>query len=191
MPPHTVGVAMAILGVLGITLQLTLYAPLTYRFGTITSWRYALILFPFAYIFAPYLAVVPSSTAPPLPASGFLVWLALTVVLAVQVTARTFALPATIILVNNASPHPSVLGTLHGIAQSTSCAARTLGPVVGGWAFGKGLEGGVVGGVWWGLAVVAMTGWGESWWVREGSGREILLEGEKEEEEESREEGRR
>ena len=41
---------------------------------------------------------------------------------------------------------------------------------------------GVVGLVWWGLAIVACVGWLASGLVREGSGHEILLEGEEEEE---------
>ena len=92
--------------------------------------RYSLALFPLAYLLAPYLALLPSTTAPPQPASGVLIWLAISLVLTLQVSARTFALPASIILVNNASPHPSVLGTIHGVGQSVSSAMRTLGPEI-------------------------------------------------------------
>lgn len=119
-----------------------------------------------------------------------MVWMALSSVLCIQVVGRTFALPATIILINNCSPHPSVLGTIHGIAQSVSSASRTVGPVLGGWGYGKGLRVGVVGAVWWALAFVAAVGWGVSWLVREGDGHEIWLDGEREEEEEEEEVGR-
>ena len=77
-----------------------------------------------------------------------------------------------------------MLGTVHGIAQSVSSASRTVGPVLGGWGYGKGLQVGVVGAVWWALAVVAGVLWGLSGLVREGDGHEIWLVGEKEEEEE-------
>lgn len=76
-----------------------------------------------------------------------------------------------------------MLGTIHGIAQSVSSASRTVGPVVGGWGYGKGLQVGVVGAVWWALAVVAGVGWLLSGLVREGDGHEIWLEGEREGEE--------
>ncbi|CRK23486.1 hypothetical protein BN1708_018029, partial [Verticillium longisporum] len=92
------------------------------------------------------------------------------------VTGRTFALPGQTILVNNCAPHPSVLGTVHGLAQSVSSAARTIGPVLGGWAYGVGLEAGVVGAVWWGLAAFAVLGFVASWFLREGDGHEIWLE---------------
>lgn len=177
MPPSSVGFAMAILGTTGITLQLFLYPVMSQRLGTICSFRLSLLLFPLAYWLAPYLAVVPSSVAPPAQASGALLYAALTGVLFIQVLARTFALPAAIILVNNSCPHPSLLGTMHGVAQSVSSASRTLGPVLSGYGFGAGLGVGVVGAVWWALAGVAAGGWMASALVREGNGHEIVVEG--------------
>lgn len=182
MPPRSVGFAMAALGVIGISLQLFVYPAVNARFGTVRSFRYSLCLFPLSYTLTPYLSIIHSSLAPPYQASGILVWLALSGVLFVQVVGRTFAFPANMILINNCSPHPSVLGTIHGIAQSVSCASRTIGPVLGGWGYGKGLQVGIVGAVWWALAVVAGVGWLLSGLVREGDGHEIWLEGEREEE---------
>ncbi|MCJ1400310.1 hypothetical protein MMC11_003515 [Xylographa trunciseda] len=186
MPPRSVGFAMAVLGTIGITLQLAVYPRVNALLGTLRSYRIFLCFFPITYFLAPYLAVVPSSSSPPAQASGFLVWLALGGVLFIQVLGRTFALPANTILVNNCSPHPSVLGTIHGIGQSVSSASRTVGPVLGGWLYGVGLQKGVVGGVWWGLAGMAMVGWVASGWVYEGDGHEIWLAGEKEEGHEGR-----
>ncbi|CAD6590031.1 MAG: hypothetical protein ASARMPRED_004532 [Alectoria sarmentosa] len=188
MPPRSVGFAMAVLGLIGISLQLLVYPAVNARLGTLRSFRYSLCLFPLAYTLTPYLSIIHSSLAPPNQASGILVWLSLSCVLLVQVVGRTFALPANIILINNCSPHPSVLGTIHGVAQSVSSASRTIGPVLGGWGYGKGLQVGIVGAVWWALAVVAALGWLLSGLVREGDGHEIWLEGEKEEEEGGNEE---
>lgn len=185
LPPPSIGTALAILGVIGISLQLLLYPRLSFRLGTVRSYRLALLLFPISYFFAPYLSVVTSSTLPPLPVAGPWIWLAITLLLLVQVTARTFALPSTTILVNNACPHPSVLGTVHGIAQSASSAMRTVGPIAVGWAYAKGLEIGVIGLAWWGMAAVAVVGAIAGRWVREGDGHEIWLEGEREAEEEA------
>lgn len=182
LPPPKIGAAMAVLGFIGITLQLTLYPPVAGRVGTLRAFQAAVLLFPLVYIVTPYLSVVPSSgPAPPAAASGPLIWLSIACVLAVQVLARTFALPAAAILVNNASPHPSVLGTVHGLGQSASSAARTLGPIGAGWVFGRGLEIGVGGLPFWIMAGVAMFEVLVSWMLREGDGHEIWLEGEKEE----------
>lgn len=171
---------MATLGGLGIALQLLLYPLLSARLGTLVSWRVFLAFFPLAYFAVPFLSLVPSATEPPAPKSGVQVWVALAGVLALQVLGRTFALPAQTILVNNCTPHPSVLGTVHGVGQSVSSFARTVGPVVGGVLYGLGLEKGVVGGVWWGLSGVAVGGFVASFFVREGNGHEIWLEGDDE-----------
>lgn len=178
LPPPRIGLALAILGVIGITLQLFLYPRLSHRLGTVGSYRIFLTLFPFTYLLVPFLSIVPSWAQPPAGVSGPLIWIAITLVLFIQVLARTFALPCTAILVNNSSPHPSVLGTVHGIAQSVSSLTRTFGPIMFGWVFGKGLDLGIVGLAWWILAGVAVVGSliGRLLW--EGDGHEILLEGE-------------
>ena len=190
LPPPSIGTALAILGVIGITLQLLLYPRLSFRLGTERSLRLSLLLFPLSYFLAPYLATLPSTTPPPGQSTGPLVWIGITLVLAIQVMARTFALPASAILVNNSSPHPSVLGTLHGIAQSVSSATRTVGPVLAGSVYGVGLSKGVVGLAWWGMAGVAVVGAVAGRFVREGDGHEIWMEGEREDEEEGGKEER-
>ena len=180
MPPRDVGMAMAILGAIGILMQLFVYPIVNARLGVVKAWRIFLFCFPVAYLLVPYLAVVPSKSPPPKEKDGILVWLALCIVLFIQVTGRTFALPATVILVNNACPHPSALGTMHGIAQSCSSAARTIGPTLGGIFYGLGLHHGVVGAVFWGLSGWAILGCIASYWVKEGDGHEIKLEGDDE-----------
>jgi len=177
LPPRSVGLAMAVLGALGITLQLGLYPGVAARLGTAVSWRWSLGCFPLAYAAAPFLSLAPSSSPPPHAKDGAAVWAALAGVLFVQVLGRTFALPAQTILVNNCTPHPSVLGSLHGLAQSVSSLARTVGPLLGGALYGLGLERGVVGAVWWGLGGVGVVGLLASLLVREGNGHEIWLEG--------------
>ena len=186
LPPRSVDMAMAILGVLGITLQLFFYPAISAKLGTIKSWRLFLLCFPLTYFLAPYLSLVPSSadSPPPGPKGGLAIWFSLAGVLFIQVVGRTFALPAQTILVNNCTPHPSVLGSVHGLGQSVSSAARTIGPMLCGFLYGLGLSKGVVGAVWWGLSGVATCGFLASWLVREGDGHEIWLEGDDEDEEE-------
>jgi hypothetical protein len=180
MPATTVGIATSILGVLGMLLQVFLYPPVQARLGLVRSFRFFLILFPIAYFFTPYLAVLPSSSPAPASASGAFIWIGIIFVLLLQVTARTFTLPATIILLNNCSPHPSVLGTIHGVGQSVSAGFRTVGPVIGGWWYGAGLKAGIIGAAWWGIAVMAGAGSITALWVYEGNGHEIFLDGEQE-----------
>jgi hypothetical protein len=109
-----------------------------------------------------------------------LIWVGIIVVLLLQVTARTFTLPASIILLNNCSPHPSVLGTIHGLGQSVSAGFRTVGPVVGGWWYGYGLDIGMVAWGWWGVAIMSVAACGTAMCMHDGSGHEVFLEGENE-----------
>lgn len=178
LPPPRIGLALAILGVIGITLQIFIYPNLSHRLGTTKSYRIFLVFFPVTYSLVPFLSRVPSSTNPPAGVSGVYVWLAITSILFIQVLARTFALPCTTILINNVSPHPSVLGTVHGIGQSVSSLTRTFGPIMFSWVFGKGLDMGIVGMAWWLMAAVAIVGWIVAQGVKEGDGHEVLLEGE-------------
>lgn len=191
MPPIHVGMAMAILGILGIGFQLLFYPKIQAYFGLLKSFRIFLVFFILAYTLVPFLALVPSTTPGPHEKTGVLVWVAISLVLLAQVTGRTMVLPAIGILVNNCSPHPSVLGSVHGVGQSVGSLARSFGPVLGGYFYGRGLDWGVVGFVWWTMAGVAVLNWLSGFWVYEGSGWEIVLEGDEDEGGEEAEERRR
>ncbi|KAJ2902712.1 hypothetical protein MKZ38_000222 [Zalerion maritima] len=182
LSPATIGLATALIGVTGIGMQLLLYPRVASALGTLRSWRWSLLCFPCAYASIPYLAVVLRVTSSSdgkesgeISMSG-LTWVTLAIVLTMQVLGRTFAIPAQTILVNNCTPHSSVLGTVHGLGQSASSLARTLGPVVGGLIYGGGLKAGIVGLVWWILAGFAICGLILSLWVREGTGNEASLD---------------
>ncbi|KAG9244557.1 major facilitator superfamily domain-containing protein, partial [Calycina marina] len=136
MPPRDIGLTMSILRVLGIMMQIFIHPIISTKLGTFKSWRLFLYCSPIAYILVPYQSIVPSKTWPPTEKDGILVWVSLCIVLFIQVTGRTFALPAMTILVNDACPHPSVLGRMHGIGQSFSSAGRTIGPSLGGALYG-------------------------------------------------------
>lgn len=157
-----VGLATAIIGIVGLPLQIFVYPRLQSRMGTLKSYRAFLPFSPLAYVLMPFVVLVPNRV--------WLVWPTLTAILALQVISRTFSLPAAIILVNNSVPDRSVLGTVHGVAQSVVSAARTLGPFIGGWGLGLGLQNNVIGAVWWALAAEAFIGWCLLWTIKEGSG---------------------
>jgi MFS family permease len=156
----TIGLAMSTLGFVGITLQLTLYPSINARFGLLRSTRYALFVFPLAYALAPYLSLFIDHT--------FLLWSGIVLVVVLQVAARTFAIPGSVLLINNSSPSPAMLGTIHGMGAATSSAFRTIGPIVAGHWYGQGLQKGVVGWAWWWLAVVSVLGIVPSFWAQDG-----------------------
>jgi hypothetical protein len=166
--PTTVAITMAFVGAIGVLLQLSLYPRVDEKLGVASTFRWAVILFPVSYMLTPYLALIPADY-------GFQLWLVIGTVLLLEVTGHTFALPGSIILTNNSTPHPSVLGTIHGVGMSTAAISKTLGNFLGGTWFAIGLEKGVVGTAWWAVAVVGVLGWISSFWVRNGTGHEILL----------------
>jgi hypothetical protein len=178
MPASTVGNATSILGVLGMLLQVVMYPPVHARLGTLRSFRYFLVVFPVAYLLAPFLAVLPQSIDGEDGTStrSTVLWFSIVLILFLHTSARTMTLPASIILLNNCSPHPSVLGTIHGIGQSVSAGFRTVGPIVGGYWYGVGLDWGMVAFSWWAVGAVAVGGWIASLMLYEGSGKEIELE---------------
>lgn len=123
---------LAIRGAVGCLLQLVFFPRLCAAVGKMQLYRCALLVFPVTYFATPYLAAVASSTA------------------------RSMALPAGAMLLNAACPDPGVLGTVNGIGASVAAGARGLGHLLmTGWLYGVGLENGVVGVAWWGMAGIA------------------------------------
>lgn len=176
LPPPTIGMAVGILGVLGLCLQFGVYSRITHRLGLVRTYRYGLLLPPLSYTLAPFLVLLPTRSISPSPSDGPWMWLGISTVLFVQVIARTFVLPITQILINNCTPHPSVLSSIHGVGQSVSAGGRFVGPVVFSFIYGYGLRKGVVGMAWWSLTIEAVLTLFASLLLREGTGHEIRLE---------------
>ncbi|RFU33842.1 hypothetical protein B7463_g2521, partial [Scytalidium lignicola] len=164
MEPRSVGLALAILGLIGIVLQFLIYPRINGRLGNVQCFRIFCTLFPVAYGLAPFIAIVPADHL-------VLSWLFITLVLVIHTTGRIFVLPATIVLINNCAPDPSVLGMIHGLGQTTSALFRTLGPVCAGYMFGTSFEHGVIGAVWWITAIIAILGWAASLFLWERPGK--------------------
>lgn len=162
LPSAQVGIATAIIGFTGLPLQIFVYPRLQHKLGTLLSLRTFLPLSAVSYILMPFLVLLPRIPG--------VFWPALTFVIILKTVSRTFILPATTILINNSVSDPSSLGTIHGIAQSISSAARTLGPIIGGWGIGVGLKNNMVGAMWWALGAEAIIGWLMLWCIYEGEG---------------------
>ncbi|KUJ14606.1 MFS general substrate transporter [Mollisia scopiformis] len=177
MQPRDVGFAMSTLGAVGVVLQLVIYPKLNDRFGTVNIWRSALYVFPMAYALAPFPALVGSANL--VSGKTVLVWLSVGFVLLLFIIGRTGVTPATTLLINDCTPHPSVRGTIHTAGTVIGNLSRSVFPVVAFAIFGKGLDIGVVGLGFWCLACLGVLACVASRWVTEGTnGKEIVLEGE-------------
>jgi MFS family permease len=158
----TIGLFLSGFGIFGILIQLCIYPSLQAWLGTLRSYRVALSVFPIAYILAPYLCLIPETNIA-------LQSLGIVCILFLQVTARTFGIPSSVILLTNSAPTPLALGAVHGVGNMVSSLARAVGPLIGGVIFGFGHDIGVVGTVWWGyLMVISVIGLGWSWMLKEG-----------------------
>ncbi|KAI0008363.1 MFS general substrate transporter [Xylariaceae sp. FL0662B] len=149
----TIGIWLSIFGIGGILLQLFIYPRLQARIGTRGVLRIALVLFPIAYVAVPYLSLLAGDHAAR--------WVFLGLVVCAQIMARTMAIPSTVILLTEAAPSKTILGTIHGAGNMLASLARAVGPALGGYIFAVGVEKGVVGLVWWfylvGIAFCALA----------------------------------
>ncbi|KAI1406858.1 MFS general substrate transporter [Hypoxylon sp. FL1857] len=146
----TIGVWLSTFGVCGILLQLFIYPRLQARIGTRGVFRIALFLFPITYAAAPYLSLLAGS------GEDGARWVFLGLVICAQIMARTMAIPSTVILLTEAAPSKTVLGTIHGAGNMLASLARAVGPAIGGYVFALGVEEGAIGLVWW-LYLVAIA----------------------------------
>ncbi|KAI2627647.1 MFS general substrate transporter [Hypoxylon sp. NC1633] len=171
-----IGLALAAVGIGGILLQLFVYPWMQARIGTRGVLRVALGLFPVAYAVAPYLSLLSDYGNGNGNGDGEgegdgngmgegggngnegRRWALLAAVVCGQVAARTMAIPSTVILLTEAAPARSVLGTVHGAGNMLASLARAVGPAVGGYVFALGVEVGVVGLVWWVYLVAIALG---------------------------------
>jgi len=136
----TIGLWLSAFGIGGILLQMFIYPRIQARIGTLGVFRLSQIIFPVVYALAPYLSLLPD---------GVFRWVGLGVVICGQIMARTMAIPSTVILLTQAAPAKSVLGTVHGGGNMLASLARAIGPAVGGAVFAWGIHTGIVGAVWW------------------------------------------
>ncbi|KAM5341207.1 hypothetical protein ACJ41O_015316 [Fusarium nematophilum] len=154
-----VALVNTIIGTVGIPVQILLYPRLSTCLGVLASYRAFLPLSIVVYCLVPYLALIPDTSA--------LVWVSLVILLSLHTLSRVFVTPATMMLINDSAPSPSLLGTMHGFASSVSSGARIIGPTLGGAALAWGLANNIVGIPFWGLAFIALSNWGLLFWVKD------------------------
>lgn len=132
-------------------MQWALYPRLVERHGLLYPFRFFMWLYPMAYFLTPYLSLLPSD-------STALIWIGILISQTAQVIGRTFALPATLLLLNYSCPHPSLLGSVHGIGSAISGASRTLGSIMAGNLNSVGLANEMTGLAWWFFTFVSLAG---------------------------------
>jgi MFS family permease len=144
----TIGLILSLQGFLQMIAQIIIFPLVSDRFGPLTTFRIAVLSYPFLYLLVPYLALVPQSIR----------FLCITIVLLWKVTAQSFSFPSQSIMLANSAPSKRVLGTLNGLAMSSASLARAFGPTLIGYIHAVGRQSGYSIFSWWSCALVALIG---------------------------------
>lgn len=143
-----VGVILSINGIIALFIQAVAFPLMASWLGVWKLFVVVTVLHPSAYFIVPYLAIVP------------LEWLhpAIYACLTIRNFYSILAYPVLLILIKEASPSPSSLGKINGLAASTAAACRTIASPVAGFLYGIGVQIGFTPLAWWVSCGVAFLG---------------------------------
>ena len=150
-----VGIIMSFNGLIALFIQAIIFPLFATWIGVWKVFVLVTLLHPIEYIIVPYLVLLPDNLVYP----G--IWACLTV----RNFTSILAYPVILIMLKEASPSPSVLGKINGLAASAGAACRTVAPPVAGFLYGIGSDIQFTGLAWWGSAVVAIVGAVQMFWV--------------------------
>ncbi|KAF2262735.1 MFS general substrate transporter [Lojkania enalia] len=171
---QTIGVILAVQGVLQMFAQVIIFPWVSKKLGSLRTFWLTIALYPFLYLGAPYLALLPQHFR----IAGIillLIW---------KVTAQSLSYPSLAIMLANAAPSKKVLGTLNGAAASSASVCRGFGPTVSGAVDTFGDGHGLSGLAWWTCAAIAIVGWVPGLFMKEERRRPGFCRNEEYEEDE-------
>ena len=152
---QAVGVIMSINGVIALFVQAIVFPLFAAWLGVWKVLILVTILHPVEYFIVPYLTAL----------SGNLLYPGIWVCLTIRNFTTILAYPVLLILLKEASPTPSVLGKINGLAGSAGAACRTISPPIAGYLYSVGARHGFTGLAWWGSGLIAILGAIQIFWV--------------------------
>lgn len=171
-----VGIIMSVNGILALVVQGLIFPVLASTFGVWRLFVLVTVFHPLAYLIVPYLILLPPQYLYP----------GIYATLFIRNFFSILAYPLLLILIKEASPSPSHLGKINGLAASTGGACRTIASPVAGILYGMGTEMRFAPLPWWSSALVALIGAAQIPWIertknKTASVRPAWAEGEEEE----------
>ncbi|PGH18717.1 hypothetical protein AJ80_04370 [Polytolypa hystricis UAMH7299] len=148
MSTQTVGLIMAVNGIIALIIQAVVFPLLAEWLGIWDVFVLVTVLHPIAYFIVPFLALLPPKALYP----GIYICLTIRNIFSI------LAYPVLLILIKQASPSHSVLGMINGLAASAGAACRTIAPPIAGYLYSVGSKMGFTGIAWWASAAVAIVG---------------------------------
>ncbi|KAF8250546.1 MFS general substrate transporter [Wilcoxina mikolae CBS 423.85] len=152
LSPKEIGLSLSFAGAVGIGFQAFLFNHIHGKFGNVWCYRFAFVGFIISFFGMPLVGINKS-------ASKERIWAELSFALLLKSISTVGGLTCAMLLLTNASPKASTLGTLNGLAQTLSAGGRAVGPFVSGALFTAGFR--MRGGEWlpWGVfGGVALVG---------------------------------
>jgi hypothetical protein len=147
-------------GLISLILQFSLFPPITRRYGALRCYKIVSCLFPLTYALTPFTALLPQQAQIPCQMG----------LLLIKNIAAVFAFPCSTILLTNSATSMRTLGTLNGIATSTSALGRAAGPGFGGAVFTWGVKSGYIIAPWWLICGFSIAAAAPVFWLVEGEG---------------------
>lgn len=145
---RSVGMIMAVNGVIALFVQAVIFPVAAQRVGVYKLFLIVTVLHPIAYVCVPMLLLVPESLLYPA------IYLCLTIRNILSITLY----PLLLILIKEATPSSSALGKVNGLAASAGAACRMIAPPIAGYLYTYGTKIDCTALAWYGSAVVAMAG---------------------------------
>ncbi|KAI9784359.1 MAG: hypothetical protein M1816_000883 [Peltula sp. TS41687] len=163
-----IGFIFTLYGITGMLAQFFIFPAVARRFGILRCFKVCAIIFPLVYLLTPFTALVDGQRRQEQ---------VLFALMMVKSVAAVFAFPCSTILLTNSAVSLEILGTLNGVATSTSALGRAAGPAIGGWSFTKGVAAGYVIIPWWTIATLAFLSIIPVWFLVENDGPEMESKG--------------
>ncbi|CAG8982272.1 hypothetical protein HYALB_00004506 [Hymenoscyphus albidus] len=143
-----VGVIMSINGIIALFVQAVIFPLAAEKLGIYHLFIAVTILHPIAYLIMPCLSYLPSS----------MVMVGIYFCLTIRNLLSILAYPVLLIMIKEATPTPTVLGKINGLAASAGAACRTVAPPISGYLYTLGSRFECNGLAWYGSAFVALIG---------------------------------
>lgn len=153
-----VGVIMSFNGIIALIVQALIFPLVCSWLGVWKTFICCSLGHPIAYFIVPYLAFLPDH----------LLYPGIYICLTIRNLFSILAYPLLLILIKEASPGPSCLGKINGLAASTGAACRTMASPIAGFLYGIGIQMHFTAIAWWASALVAVVGAVQVFFIRRG-----------------------
>jgi roadblock/LC7 domain-containing protein len=145
---QSVGVIMSVNGLIALFVQGLVFPLMAEWLGIWRLFIFVTIGHPVAYFIVPYLVLLPAN----------LLYPGIYICLAVRNFFSIMQYPLLLILIKEASPSPTYLGRINGLAASVGAAARTMASPIGGELYSLGSQMNFTPLAWWASTGVALIG---------------------------------